>query len=165
MTTAFDAKKVKTGICRFKSKCHRPPVSTDSRRLDVSSAVRSRHATRTPLFSPSRFTHLFPSFLSRLSNAFLSFPFASRGIPARFTSVLGKPTVFRVSLFPPFSPSFFLSMPRVLSSRGTFTRSLNRANDKRLFRLYRWLTELRSNNYLVGPRVQRVLRYRIFDYD
>lgn len=90
MTTAFDAKKVKTGICRFKSKCHRPPVSTDSRRLDVSSAVRSRHATRTPLFSPSRFTHLFPSFLSRLSNAFLSFPFAFARDPRSFHLRAGK---------------------------------------------------------------------------
>ena len=48
LTTAFDAKKVKTEICRFKSKCHRPSVSTDSRlRVDVSAALRLDLGTYT----------------------------------------------------------------------------------------------------------------------
>lgn len=76
--------------------------------------------------------------------------------------------VSRISPFPPFpppsSPFFFRDAARIIElSRGTFTRSLNRANDKRLFRLYRWLTD--RTIISVGARVQRVLRYRIFDYD
>lgn len=118
-----------------------------------------------PRDSPTSFHLFYLAFPTRLP--LLSLRIARD--PRSFHLVLGKPTVFRVSprflLFsPPSSPFFFRDAARIIElSRGTFTRSLNRANDKRLFRLYRWLTD--RTIISVGARVQRVLRYRIFDYD
>lgn len=143
MTTAFDAKKVKTGICRFKSKCHRPSVSTDSRRLDVSSAVRSRHATPTALSlsSPRPIPAIHPPPPSFFIPRFEHLPSPLLPFPSSFA---GRSFVrSRCWENQPFLPLFFLSLlffsvPRChyRALPATFTRSLNRPNDKRLFRLY-----------------------------
>lgn len=198
MTTAFDAKKVKTGICRFKSKCHRPSVSTVSRRLDVSSAVRSRHATPTALFSPRPIPAIHPPrlilrpFLPRVSNTFLLSFLSLRPRDASGRSFArsrcweNRPTVLPTSLFSSFFLFSFLFSPRrrchYRALAATFTRSLNRANNKRLFRLYSVLVNRTSmwNNrtiicsgcdtprsFLPRDRVPRVqqLRYPILDYE
>lgn len=144
MTTAFDAKKVKTGICRFKSKCHRPSVSTDSRRLDVSSAVRSRHATPTalslssprpiPAIHPPPPSFFIPRF-EHLPSPLLPFP-SSTSFEGR-SFVRSRCWENRSFYSSPFSSflSFFFSVPRChyRALPATFTRSLNRPNDKRLY--------------------------------
>lgn len=91
-----------------------------------------------PLARSPRFTHLLRPFLSRVSNTFLLLFFLSLRPSLddpSFVRVAGK--IDRSSYSSPFSSflSFFFSVPRChyRALPATFTRSLNRPNDKRLY--------------------------------
>ena len=90
-----------------------------------------------PLARSPRFTHLLRPFLSRVSNTFLLLFFLSLRPSLddpSFVRVAGKTVPSIPPPFPPFSP-FFFSVPRChyRALPATFTRSLNRPNDKRLY--------------------------------
>lgn len=89
-----------------------------------------------PLARSPRFTHLLRPFLSRVSNTFLLLFFLSLRSFVRSRCWENRPFLLFLPLF--LLSLLFFSVPRChyRALPATFTRSLNRPNDKRLFRLY-----------------------------
>lgn len=155
--------------------------------LDTQRQLLSSLLDRSPRFTrPASSSVLFyPAFRTPSSSpSFPSVRGTHRDDPSRCWE--NRPTVLPTSLFSSFFLFSFLFSPRrrchYRALAATFTRSLNRANNKRLFRLYSVLVNRTSmwNNrtiicsgcdtprsFLPRDRVPRVqqLRYPILDYE